>query len=313
VKDFASAIRKFHADLVVSRSFHLTLVAAPAARRCSVPYVAIDASNPQLDFRRNAGRFQSVKRWLIGQAYARAAAVVALSEGAARGIADFYHLPRSRVTMLSSSIDVEELTSLAAEAGPRLEPGCFHIVTVGRLVPEKGQRDLIDAAALLIRDGRVPNLRLHLIGDGPLRSDLERAARESGIGDAVRFAGFRRNPFSYVRQCEVFCLPSHYEGSPGALLEAMACGVPAVACDCESGPREMLSDGRLGSLVPVHDPASLAAAILHVAQHPEAARQTAAEAQRSVVQRYSTEVIIRRLESLFAEVLERDFHRAEGT
>jgi len=305
VKDLASVIHEFRAELIVSRSFHMTLVAGPASQRCQIPLVAIEASHPRWDFRQNAGRFQLIKRRLIARAYANAAAVVALSEGAAHGISRFYGLPQDRVRRLSSSIDLAELKQLAAEPAPSLEAGCFHVASVGRLVPEKGHRDLIEAAAQLIGQGRLPQLRLHLIGEGPLRQELERLADERRIRDAVQFAGFQRNPIAIVRQCHVFCLPSHYEGMPGALLEAMSCGVPAVACDCDSGPRDLFDDGRFGRLVSVRDPGALASAILEVAQDPTAAHDMASAAQRHVEQNYSIEVVIEQMQTLFDEALAR--------
>lgn len=305
VQDLTSVIREFGADLVVGRSFHMTLIAAPAAKRRSIPLIAIEASNPQWDFQRSAGRFQSIKRRLISRAYASAAAVVALSEGAARGLSEFYRLPEHRVRRLSSSIDLGELKRLAAEPAPPLEPGCFHMASVGRLVPEKGHRDLIEAVARLIGDGERADLRLHVIGDGPLRVELERFAHERGIGSAVHFAGFRRNPIAIVRQCDLFCLPSHYEGMPGALLEAMSCGVPVIACDCESGPREIFDGGRFGTLIPVGDPTALAAAILDVANKPAAARDKAFAGQRHVEQKYSASAVVEQMQALFQEVLRR--------
>ncbi|MBA3312282.1 MAG: glycosyltransferase [Planctomycetota bacterium] len=309
IHDLGRVLDEFEADVLVTRTFHLTLIGAPAARRRPTPLVAIDASDPRRDFHRNAGRFRLVKRRLIESAYKRAAAVVALSDGAANGLSTFYNLPRNRVIVLSNAIDFEEINGLAAKPAPGLEPDRFHVVAIGRLVPEKGHRYLIDAAARLIGDGNLPNLRVHLLGDGPLRSVLERFAAERGIAENIHFVGFCRNPFSYLRRCDLFCLPSLNEGMPGALLEAMACGIPVIASDCESGPREVLADGRFGTLVPVGDPVSLAAAIREKAQHPAAARETAQLAREHVERVYSTPIVIARLETLLEDVVAGDSAR----
>jgi glycosyltransferase involved in cell wall biosynthesis len=305
VCDLAAALDEFEADLLVTRSFHMTLIGGPAARRRPTPLIAIDASDPRWDFNRNAGRFAGIKRRVIARAYREAASVIALSGGAADGIAEFYRLPRNRITVLSNSIDVGEVAEQARWPGPSLERDKFHAVSVGRLVPEKGHRDLLEAAALLIRDGRVPNLRVHLLGDGPLRSELKSLADAQGIAEVIDFVGFHENPVAYLTRCDVFCLPSLNEGMPGALLEAMACGIPVVASDCQSGPRELLRDGQFGQLVPVRDPLQLATALCNVARSPETARAAALEARRYVETACSAPAVTRRFEALFESAVRR--------
>jgi glycosyltransferase involved in cell wall biosynthesis len=103
----------------------------------------------------------------------------------------------------------------------------------------------------------------------------------------------------------VFCLPSYYEGMPGALLEAMACGIPAVAYDCDSGPREIFADGRFGTLVPVREIAALAAALLEISQDPKTARDRALAAQHHVEQTYAAGAVVERLQMLIVEALSR--------
>lgn len=80
--------------------------------------------------------------------------------------------------------------------------------------------------------------------------------------------GFSENPFAYMARAAVFVLSSGYEGLPGVLIQAMACGCPVVSTDCPSGPREILQDGRYGPLVPVHDDEALATAIETVLDKP---------------------------------------------
>lgn len=297
VRDLAAALDEFSADLLVTRTFHLTLPGAAAARRRPTPLVAVDANDPRRDFRRHAGRFQALKRRMIGRAYRNAAAVVALSDGAADGLSEFYGVPRDRVSVLPNLVDLDEIDRLAAEPGPDLVPGRFHVAAVGRLAEEKGHRYLLEAVRLLRARGG-PDVQLHLLGDGPLRASLEVIARDLGVADRVTFAGFCANPFAYVRRCDLFCLPSLNEGMPGALLEAMACGTPVVATDCPSGPREVLDGGRFGRLVPVADTKALADAIATIAGDGEGAKRVAVAARRRVEEEYSLPVGIARLEAI---------------
>jgi glycosyltransferase involved in cell wall biosynthesis len=110
-------------------------------------------------------------------------------------------------------------------------------------------------------EGPLP-LELHLIGDGPLRSELEKLALDLGVADRVIFHGYLDNPFPFLHQSQLFVLPSLYEGLPNALLEAMALEVPTLATDCPGGIREATDDGSTTVLCQPNDCDSLAKAIL---------------------------------------------------
>lgn len=139
------------------------------------------------------------------------------------------------------------------------------IVTVGRLAEQKDQRTLLRAFAL--SQEAAPS-RLVMLGDGPLRSDLEALSGELGIKGRVAFLGFVPDPFPYVAAADLFVLSSIFEGSPNALIQALALRVPVVSTDCPSGPREILADGEFGRLVPVGDVAALTEAMLATLREP---------------------------------------------
>jgi hypothetical protein len=134
-----------------------------------------------------------------------------------------------------------------------------------RLAPQKGFATLIRAFAEVRR--RRP-ARLVILGDGPLRPELEALAGELGVGGDVALPGFVANPYAYMARASVFALSSAWEGFGNVLVEALACGTPVVAADCPSGPGEILDGGRFGRLVPVGDPEALARAILGTLDRP---------------------------------------------
>lgn len=101
-----------------------------------------------------------------------------------------------------------------------------------------------------------------ILGEGGQRRILEQLLRELGIEADVELHGFVDNPFAWMSRASLFVLSSAWEGSPGVLVEAMACGCPVVSTDCPSGPDEILAGGRYGRLVPVGDDAALADAIV---------------------------------------------------
>ncbi|MDO9010558.1 MAG: glycosyltransferase [Gallionella sp.] len=132
------------------------------------------------------------------------------------------------------------------------------LVAAGRLASWKGFADLIRAMAVLSRRRRV---RLLILGDGPLRPELEALIVELNLSDVVSLLGYVENPLKYFVHADVFVLSSHVEGLPNVLVEAMMCGCTPVSTDCPTGPREVLQEGKYGYLVPMRDPVAMAAGI----------------------------------------------------
>lgn len=139
------------------------------------------------------------------------------------------------------------------------------LVAAGRLAPWKGFADLIRAMQIV---HRTRPARLLILGDGPLRAELQALIDTLSLRDTVALAGFVENPLKYYAHAKVFVLSSRVEGMPNVLVEAMMCGCTPVSTDCPTGPRELLQDGRYGYLVPVGDPAALAAGIERALAHP---------------------------------------------
>lgn len=137
---------------------------------------------------------------------------------------------------------------IAKTSDPAAAPQGAYIAALGRLTSGKGFEHLLLAFAATI--SHMPDVRLLFIGDGPLRSTLAEEACALGVDHAVKFYGFCPNPAHVLRQAIFFVLPSLYEGFPNALLEAMHEGVPCIAADCLTGPRELLGEGERGLLYP---------------------------------------------------------------
>ena len=200
-------------------------------------------------------------RMLMRLLYPRAAAIVAVSQGVAADLQRHVSLPPGRVLTIHNPVVDEALLAQAAAAPehPWLAAGEVPVVLgVGRLIAQKDVSTLLQAFALLRRQRP---LRLLILGDGELRTELLDQALRLGVADDVSLPGFSSNPFAAMRRAAAFVLSSRFEGLPGVLIQAMACGARVVSTDCPSGPREVLEDGRWGALVPVADAAALAAAI----------------------------------------------------
>jgi glycosyltransferase involved in cell wall biosynthesis len=198
---------------------------------------------------------------LIGRFYPWADRVVAVSRAAADDMVRATNVPADLVTTIYNPVVTDELFEKArkpldhpwfAEDAPPV------ILGAGRLEPQKDFETLIRAFHR-VRSER--EAHLVILGKGSERAALEGLVQSLGVDDSVQMPGFVDNPFKYMARADVFALSSRFEGLPGVLIQAMATGCPVVSTDCPSGPREILEDGRWGTLIPVEDEDALAAAI----------------------------------------------------
>ncbi|MFB2974890.1 glycosyltransferase [Microseira sp. BLCC-F43] len=190
--------------------------------------------------------------------------VVAVSQGVAKDLATTTGLPQQRIQTIHNPIIRPELFEKAKEPvdHPWFNPGEPPVILgAGRLVEQKDFPTLIRAFAI-VRQAQAA--RLTILGSGKEREKLNTLVKELGIENDVAFLGFAQNPYAYMAKASVFVLSSIEEGLPTVLIEAMAVGTPVVSTNCESGPDEILDNGKYGELVPVGDPDAIAMAILKI-------------------------------------------------
>jgi len=189
--------------------------------------------------------------------------------------------------------DVPEPEGLRAELG--LGDGPI-VGTVGRLVERKGHHDLLDAWPAVLEAH--PDAELVLVGDGPERDALEAHASRLGIRESVHLLGRRDDVPELLALFDLFAFPSHYEGLPGALLEAMCAGLPIVTTPVD-GCAELVADGEHGVHVPPRDPAALGAAIADLLGAEERAATLGQTAARRARDEFSTEAMVEDFEYLY--------------
>jgi glycosyltransferase involved in cell wall biosynthesis len=216
-----------------------------------------------------------VKRWLLKQSmfycYHRADYIIANSRGVAQDIAAIIGIPMERIHILNNPTVSPDIFQEAKEDvdHPWFLSGSYPIILgVGRLVRAKDYPTLLRAFAKLHSQR---DCRLVILGEGKERQNLAALARNLKVREYVDMPGHVANPFAYMSRAAQFVLSSAWEGSPNALIEALALGLPVVATDCRSGPREILANGRYGLLVPVGDVDALAEAIIATLDNPPAA------------------------------------------
>ena len=245
-----------------------SLVAARRARR-AVPVVIRQSNTLRIAGHPRYGGLR--RRWRdpwIPRLYREAAHVIAVAGEVADNLSALGAADPARVTVVPNAVELDDALTRAAAAPTHPWFGQSDVpllVSVGRLVRKKDHLTLLEAFARLHR--RQP-ARLVVFGEGPMRATLEARVAQLGLAEAVSFPGHTDNPFAHVARADLFVLSSVSEGMPSALIEALACGTPAVSTDCPSGPREVLGDGRFGELVPVGDADALAGAMSRVLDVP---------------------------------------------
>lgn len=194
--------------------------------------------------------------------YRFADAIICVSQGVADDIKRITGLPDRKLRVINNPVITPDLEQLAREPveHPWLADGHRPVVmAMGRLTRQKDFPTLLKAFAIVAKQR---TCRLMIIGEGRDRQELQRLAVHEGIDDRVEMIGFKSNPYGYLRQASLFVLSSAWEGSPNALTEALALGIPVVATDCPSGPREILDGGRIAPLVDVGDYQAMAAMMM---------------------------------------------------
>ena len=191
-------------------------------------------------------------------------AIVAVSKGAADDLARRAGMRREDMTVIYNAAVNDRLFALAEEPvdHPFFREGAPPVfLAAGRMTPQKDFATLIDAFACL-RKRR--DVRLAILGVGPLEASLKAQRARLGLEQDVDFPGYRMNPYPLMKHASAFVLSSRHESFGIVLVEAMALGTPVVSTDCPSGPTEILEAGRYGALVPPGDPVALANAMENV-------------------------------------------------
>lgn len=215
-------------------------------------------------------------------------------------------VPESRISLRHNFVVAfqpppeAELEALRARL--RILPGVPVMLAVGRLSQEKGHADLLEALALFHQAEPSADFRMVIAGEGPERGRLEQQRKTLGLEQIVLLPGQQASVRPFYALANLLALPSHSEGSPNVLLEAMSAGLPIVATNA-GGIVEIASDGVTALTVPARDPRSFADALLRLRRDPELARRLASAAKREAA-RFTPEAYVEAMIGIYRSVLE---------
>lgn len=270
IPGLAGYLRDRRPDVLLSAANHVNVAALRARRLSGVPVpTVIRVSNllPQPGW--GGPRAPRPLRWLaVRTLFPTADSAVAVGHGVAEDLVRRAGIAEDRITTIYNPIITPDVDVLARAEPPHpwlREADRPVILAAGRLVAQKDFPTLIRAFERLRR--RRP-ARLIILGSGPKHAGLQAQIARLGLADDVHLPGYVDNPFVWMARASVFVLSSAWEGLPGVLIEAMACGCPVVSTDCRSGPREILGHGAYGPLVPVGNDRTLSDAMGYALDTP---------------------------------------------
>ncbi len=231
--------------------------------------------------------------------------IVALTHREKADYISYRTCPEEKMTVIHSGVELNkfqeyplaEKTKLKKEV--RLPEDSFVVGTAGRLVPVKGPEFLIKASQTIIP--KHPNTYFLFAGDGPLKKDLQKKAKEAGEEKNIVFLGWRDDIAHILSIFDVFCLPSLNEGMGRVLVEAMANGIPIVASEVGGIP-DLVTPGKNGFLVPPKNPEELANHI-QILIEDEEKRKKMGESGKKMAQRFSHKTMVEKIAELYEELL----------
>jgi L-malate glycosyltransferase len=286
----ARHLRRHTVRLVHCFDFYSNILGVSAARLAGTPVVI--ASQRDMGNLRSRGQ-QAIHSLALGLA----THVLVNSDAIATSLAGTRAARRGRLAVIHNGVDLARFTPVANGSSGRAP------VTVGTLAnlrPEKGLRQLVEAAAEVARTS--PRARFVIWGDGPLRGDLEALIRARGLTGIVEMPGSTRQPESALKGCDVFVLPSLSEASSNVVLEAMGTGLPVVATRVGGLPG-LVEDESTGLLVPPNDVPTLAGAILRLLETPGLAATMGARGRVRALAEFSLERMAERVDAFYCRTL----------
>jgi glycosyltransferase involved in cell wall biosynthesis len=298
----AALLRRDRTDVVQTHLFYPSLLGLAAATVARTPtkLVTRHHSDFTTTFRRpvhrQLDRLQA--RW--------ADRVLAASAAVKRDMVRYERVPAEKITVARYGYDFDRLRprlSAADRDGLRDDLGGRDrtiVATIERLSLSKGHRYLFEAAAKLII--RHPELVFVLAGTGPLEADLRALAEQHGLGDHVKFLGWRADAWAVIEASDLVVHPTLHEAFCSVIIESMALERPLVATDIAAAP-EQIDDGESGILVPSRDPDAIVDAVERVLAGRDAARRMGLEARRRVVERFNFPKMMALYESIYEELL----------
>lgn len=294
------AIREHSPDILETRNVKAHFLVRKLGMQRAYPWVAWNHGYTAMTWLDRT--YNQLDRWSLRGVYR----MVTVCRPFADKLVDL-GVPREKITILHNAVKpfIAPPAEAVAQLRRRFAIGEDEavVLSIGRLSSEKGHADLIRAGALLTKMPDVPPFRIVIVGDGPERESLRSLVSQCGMEQRVTLAGFQHDTKPYYAMATVVAVPSHSEGSPNVVLEAMAAGLP-IAANRVGGVPEILQEGVTGLMVQARNPEAMAQAMLRILLDEELRKRLGSAARERALADYTPEAYRRRLVEFYQATLQ---------
>lgn len=289
--------RKIKPNTVISFMAYTNLVVLLAKFLSGCKFNLVISIRTNLGYANLFAKFKRIKYFLYKRTFNFADHIVVPSVGIKKDLEKTFGIDQKKINIINNPIDLEKIKELKEELVEDLEiEKCKpFLITVGSLTRPKGYHYLLRAFSIIKKE---IDEKFLILGTGKDEAKLKSLVNELGIREEVFFLGFQKNPYKFMKTASIFIISSIWEGFPNVILEAMVCGVPVISTDCPFGPREIITNGKNGILVPPADEKALSEAILALLKD-SALRRNFSEEGKKRAEDFRIEKIIPQYEELF--------------
>jgi glycosyltransferase involved in cell wall biosynthesis len=240
--------------------------------------------------------------FLLGIVYKKSNMVISLSRGIRKNLEENFGT-KLNIKTIYNPIDLDTIDRLKEEKIENKNINFdkkFIFINCGRLAKQKNQKLLIES----LYRANLPKEKwqLNLLGDGSNREELENLTKNYNLQNNINFLGFKKNPYKYMKNSDLFILSSLWEGFGHVVAESMACGTPVLSTDCPHGPREILDNGKYGWLVKNNDVKELSEKIRYLFYNQEEIKNMKIKVKERV-EYFDAKNIVKQYEDAFLSLL----------
>jgi len=283
-------IKEKKPEVVFTTLAYLNLIIAMLRPFFPKKILFIARESNTVSVRNKREKYPKLFDWLYKKVYKNFDIIVTQATYMRDDLVEHYGIESAKMEIIYNPVDAENIREKAALDGANLPAKKYTLLAVGKLGYQKGFDILLSIMTRLDAE-----YHLTILGEGSEQEALERQIRQLGLEDRVDLAGFCENPYTHMREADLFVLSSRFEGLPNVVLEANACGTPVVAFDAPGGTAEIINEGENGFLVPAFDEDAFAGAIQQARHFDFDKESIAARTEKD----FSIEQIIKAYELLF--------------